>query len=301
MASFPSPQRPADRRTSGALSPMERPAPLGRPGRQRHRGPGQPRRLPRLADARDRFHREPDQRRRRIGAPGRSRRVAMERARLLANARPDEQLRQRQRRAHQASRVSLQYSVPSRGLGGSLEVRPPMPEGFELRLGADARRTWRIARAFILRRRRANPSPCRGRRELDGGAFAEAAPSWTRDVDRRRADRSLEHQRRASVRADDRHRRGDCGRARSVAQRLAADCARRRRGPGRRRTEPALRSLSRLADADAQRAVPAVSRGRRRDRGQSRPRSRAARGSGSGIDYLERALQRCRSPASSTG
>jgi outer membrane receptor protein involved in Fe transport len=40
-----------------------------------------------------------------------------------------------------ASRVSLQYSVPSHGLGGSVEVRPPMPAGIELRLGADARRT----------------------------------------------------------------------------------------------------------------------------------------------------------------
>jgi outer membrane receptor protein involved in Fe transport len=40
-----------------------------------------------------------------------------------------------------ASRVLLQDSVPSRGLGGSFEVRPPMPRGIELRLGADARRT----------------------------------------------------------------------------------------------------------------------------------------------------------------
>jgi vitamin B12 transporter len=40
-----------------------------------------------------------------------------------------------------AARVSLQDSVPSHGLGGSFELRPPMPEGFELRLGADIRRT----------------------------------------------------------------------------------------------------------------------------------------------------------------
>ena len=45
---------PADER--GALSRMERPCALGRADRQRHRGPGQPRRFPRLADARDRFH-----------------------------------------------------------------------------------------------------------------------------------------------------------------------------------------------------------------------------------------------------
>ena len=41
----------------------------------------------------------------------------------------------------QASRVLLQDSVPSNGLGGSVELRPPMPNGIELRLGADARRT----------------------------------------------------------------------------------------------------------------------------------------------------------------
>ena len=40
-----------------------------------------------------------------------------------------------------AIRVLLQDSVPSHGLGGSLEVRPPMPDGIELRVGADARRT----------------------------------------------------------------------------------------------------------------------------------------------------------------
>lgn len=40
-----------------------------------------------------------------------------------------------------ASRVSLQNSVPSHGLGGSFELRPPMPNGIELRIGADARRT----------------------------------------------------------------------------------------------------------------------------------------------------------------
>ena len=40
-----------------------------------------------------------------------------------------------------ATRVSLQDSVPSHGLGGSFELRPPMPLGIELRLGADGRRT----------------------------------------------------------------------------------------------------------------------------------------------------------------
>jgi outer membrane receptor protein involved in Fe transport len=40
-----------------------------------------------------------------------------------------------------ATRVSLQDNVPSHGLGGSVELRPPMPSGVELRFGADARRT----------------------------------------------------------------------------------------------------------------------------------------------------------------
>ncbi|MEA3081848.1 MAG: hypothetical protein QOD54_1516 [Sphingomonadales bacterium] len=40
-----------------------------------------------------------------------------------------------------ATRVLLQDKVPSHGLGGSVEVRPPMSRGIELRLGADARHT----------------------------------------------------------------------------------------------------------------------------------------------------------------
>ena len=40
-----------------------------------------------------------------------------------------------------ASRVLLQDQVPSHGGGGSIEVRPPMPDGIELRLGMDGRKT----------------------------------------------------------------------------------------------------------------------------------------------------------------
>jgi outer membrane receptor protein involved in Fe transport len=39
----------------------------------------------------------------------------------------------------QAQRAALQDSVPSRALGGSVEVRPPVGGGVELRLGGDAR------------------------------------------------------------------------------------------------------------------------------------------------------------------
>ena len=40
-----------------------------------------------------------------------------------------------------ATRVSLQDSVPSHGIGGSFELRPPMAQHIELRFGADVRRT----------------------------------------------------------------------------------------------------------------------------------------------------------------
>jgi outer membrane receptor protein involved in Fe transport len=75
-----------------------------------------------------------------------------------------------------AARVSLQDSVPSHGLGGSIELRPPMPRGIELRLGADARRTEGESRELYsyvagepTRRRFA------GGQSWTSGAFAEAS------------------------------------------------------------------------------------------------------------------------------
>ncbi len=75
-----------------------------------------------------------------------------------------------------ATRVLLQDSVPSHGIGGSFELRPPMPQDIELRLGADARRTTGETRELAnyvagepTRRRRA------GGDTLTGGAFAEAS------------------------------------------------------------------------------------------------------------------------------
>ena len=80
-----------------------------------------------------------------------------------------------------ASQVALQDSVPSHGLGGSFELRPPMPGGIELRLGADARRTDGESRelfSFVAgdptRRRKA------GGETWTAGAFAEA----TAELDR---------------------------------------------------------------------------------------------------------------------
>jgi outer membrane receptor protein involved in Fe transport len=73
-----------------------------------------------------------------------------------------------------ATRVLLQDSVPSQGLGGSVEVRPPMPDGIELRLGGDARRTTGETRELAnyiagepTKRRRA------GGDTWTSGAFAE--------------------------------------------------------------------------------------------------------------------------------
>jgi outer membrane receptor protein involved in Fe transport len=75
-----------------------------------------------------------------------------------------------------ASRVSLQDSVPSHGLGGNVELRPPMPAGIELRLGADARWTDGETRELATyvagqptRRRKA------GGETWTSGAFAEAS------------------------------------------------------------------------------------------------------------------------------
>ncbi len=80
-----------------------------------------------------------------------------------------------------ATRVSLQDSVPSHGVGGSFELRPPMPDGFQLRLGADARRTSGKSRELFTYVA-GNPTRRRfaGGDTFTGGAFAEA----TEDVGR---------------------------------------------------------------------------------------------------------------------
>jgi vitamin B12 transporter len=74
-----------------------------------------------------------------------------------------------------ATQVSLQDSVPSHGIGGSFELRPPMPDRFELRLGADARRTSGESRelfTFVA----GNPTRRRfaAGDTFTGGVFAEA-------------------------------------------------------------------------------------------------------------------------------
>ena len=75
-----------------------------------------------------------------------------------------------------ASRVLLQDSVPSYGTGGRIELRPPISDAIELRLGADARRTTGETRELAnyvagqpTRRRRA------GGDTLTTGVFAEGS------------------------------------------------------------------------------------------------------------------------------
>lgn len=77
-----------------------------------------------------------------------------------------------------ATPVLLQDSVPSHGIGGSVEVRPPLGQGLELRLGADARRTAGETRELFnyvalqpTRRRFA------GGETSTAGAFAEGSMS----------------------------------------------------------------------------------------------------------------------------
>jgi vitamin B12 transporter len=74
-----------------------------------------------------------------------------------------------------AARVLLQDSVPSHGVGGSVELRPPMPQHLELRLGADARRTIGETRE-LFNYQAGNPTRRRlaGGETWTGGAFAEA-------------------------------------------------------------------------------------------------------------------------------
>lgn len=79
----------------------------------------------------------------------------------------------------EAQRVALQDSVPSQGFGGSVELRPPVGSGIELRLGADARFTSGESRELYAF---AEGEPAR-RRVAGGnsdtqGLFAETA--WTR-------------------------------------------------------------------------------------------------------------------------
>lgn len=80
-----------------------------------------------------------------------------------------------------ANRVSLQDAVPSHAIGGSVEVRPPLGSGLELRLGGDFRRTEGESRELYsyvagepTRRRRA------GGDTLTAGLFGEVTATTGR-------------------------------------------------------------------------------------------------------------------------
>jgi outer membrane receptor protein involved in Fe transport len=75
-----------------------------------------------------------------------------------------------------ATRVSLQDSVPSNGIGGSFELRPPTPKDFDVRFGSDMRRTTGESRELFTY---INGNPTRRRRAggdtVTTGVFTEAS------------------------------------------------------------------------------------------------------------------------------
>jgi hypothetical protein len=222
---------------------MERARALGRTGHDFDRAAGEPRRLPRLAHARSRFHREPHERRGRFAAARRARIVAVERAWLLAVAQPDEQLRQREPGpGEREPGVAAIFGAVARARRKRRGA--PADAGGDR---ASARRGCAkdergIARTLFLCRGRSDAAARRRGRELDAGPVRRSdGRSRRHDPDRRRAHRPLERQRRAFVRADDRDRCRPHRRALSGEKRMAADRSRRDRGPRWRQSHRALR------------------------------------------------------------
>ena len=163
----------------------------------------------------------------------------------------------------EATRVALQDDVPSHGFGGSIELRPPVGGGVELRVGADARFTSGESRelfAYVA----GEPT----RRRVAGGdtstvgLFAEA--SWTRARLTLSGGGRLDHWRINDGqlrRKAARNRPGNARRTIFRPPRLAPDCPcrfglRNWQGAG-----PPRCRLCRLANADPERAVPPVPRG----------------------------------------
>jgi vitamin B12 transporter len=173
-----------------------------------------------------------------------------------------------------------QYDVPATGIGGRFEIRPPLG-AIELRLGVDARRTVGETDEYFTY---VAGQPTR-QREAGGatattGAFADVSVPlgdaviltgggrvdrwWItngRLRERTIANIGLRHQHRLC--RPQRHR-GHRARRPLVEDRAGAAAAHRR--------------LPRLAAADAERALPPVPRGRRRDRRQPGAQARAGQG-----------------------
>ena len=132
-------------------------------------------RLPRLAQSRDRLQRRSHQRRGRVarlvgrGAWQWSALGYWQWRNLRSGTASVE------RRAHDCDAGTAAGFVPSHGLGGSFEVRPPLPQGIELRVGARARRTTGETRSCPIMSRCSRRGGASGRRDMDQRAFAEAS------------------------------------------------------------------------------------------------------------------------------
>src|SRR5215213_8157297 len=143
---------------------MERARTLGRAGQRRDGAAGERLGISRLANARHRLHAEPDQWRRRLDQACRTRALAMEWARLLAVAQPDEQLRERQRGPGGG------HARVAAGLGPVLwawrELRAASADAGRSRASLWSRRQAhqrRVARAVELRRGQRDAAPNRRR------------------------------------------------------------------------------------------------------------------------------------------
>jgi hypothetical protein len=170
-----------------------------------------------------------------------------------------------------------QYSVPATGIGARFEIAPPIGSGVTLRLGSDLRRvSGRPRNCSPIVAGSPDPAPRgAGGESLTLGGFADASyESGPLTLNAGRPARSLGRSPTAR-----------CASARSAPGPLT-DSRFPDRMAGKPPAAPALRigsagdaarrSLSRLAAADAQRAVSPFPRRRRCDRRQCRARSRAA-------------------------
>ena len=188
-----------------------------------------------------------------------------------------------------------QYAVPATGVGGRIEIRPPLGGGAELRLGADTRITSGETRELFSY---VNARPTRGR-EAGGrndtyGAFAETDPAADGQdhPDRRGADRSLAHHGRAAGGTPAERRRGDHQQSLCQPGGVGADRPGRHRLASGGGDHGARRGVSRLAAADPERAVPPVPRGGGRDAGEPAARSRTIEGGGCRARFSTR-CRRC--------
>jgi vitamin B12 transporter len=161
-----------------------------------------------------------------------------------------------------------QYSVPSTGLGARVEVRPPLGDKAELRIGGDWRRTiGETNENFFF----TGITPGRSRRAGGGsdifGVFAEASFEPVEALTLTRTRRLLAHCK--GISQGSKYRRHN-----AVRRCFCRPVGLGKHGQGglclsgERRAETARRGLYGLALADAERIIPAVSGWCRCDGGQ---------------------------------